>query len=85
MHLLLRFKEPLEFITKGKLNFPINSRFKEWSNEFNDNNHVNLLSASKDNYSYELPWNALLASSTNKYKHLKVGFRVCYELSKDEL
>ena len=24
-------------------------------------------------------------SSTNKYKHLKVGFRVCYELSKDEL
>ena len=84
-NLLLRFKEPLEFITKGKLNFPINSRFKEWSNEFNDNNHVNLLSASKDNYSYELPWNALLASSTNKYKHLKVGFRVCYELSKDEL
>lgn len=84
-NLLLRFKEPLEFITKGKLNFPINSRFKEWSNEFRDNNHVNLLSSSKDHYKYEKPWNALSASSTNKYKHLKVGFRVCYELSKDEL
>lgn len=84
-NLLLRFKEPLTFTTKGKLNFPLNSRFKEWSNEFRDNNHVSLLSSSKDNYKYELPWNALLASSTNKYKNLKVGFRVCYELSKDEL
>ena len=84
-NLLLRFKEPLTFTTKGKLNFPLNSRFKEWSNEFRDNNHVSLLSSSKDNYKYELYWNALLASSTNKYKYLKVGFRVCYELSKDEL
>ncbi len=84
-NLLLRFKNPLKFIIKGKLNFPMNSRFKEWSNEFRDNKHVNLLSSTKDHYQYEIPWNALLASSTNKYKNLKVGFRVCYELSKDEL
>lgn len=83
--MLLRFKEPLIFENKGKLNFVLNSRFKEWSDEFIIYDRVCLLSLNNKFYNYSKQFNSLSASSTNKYKYLKVGFRVCYELEKDEL
>jgi len=78
-NLMMKFAKPLEFKEHNQLIFPLNSRFKEWSNDF-INNHVSLLSAHDD---HNIKNYKLLASSNNKYKYLKVGFRVCYEVSKD--
>lgn len=82
-NLLLKFSEPLEFLDHKGLIFPRNSRFKEWSKDFIENT-VSLCSAYDDKY-YSSVINRFSSSSNIKYKYLKVGFRVCYEVSKDEL
>ena len=84
-NLIMKYKNPLMYVEKSNLKFCTNYTFKEWSNNFRGDS-AKVLSAKylvietnnkgliRDNY---------LASSNNKYKNLKIGFRVCYESSKD--
>lgn len=81
---MLKFSKPLEFVENKNLKFPLNSRFKEWSKEF-VNNTVSICSAYEDDYYKNLNLNRFSTNSNMKYKYLKVGFRVCYEVSKDIL
>lgn len=77
-NVLMKLAKPLEFTENNGLTFCTNERFNEWTNEFRSG-HSKFVSAKY--YINKNNW--VLASSTMKYKYRKVGFRVCYELSKD--
>lgn len=77
-NVLMKWANPLEFTENNGLIFCTNKRFNEWTNEF-ENGHSKFVSAK-----YHIDKNYwCLASSTLKYKYRKVGFRVCYETTKD--
>lgn len=77
-NVLMKLAKPLEFTENNGLTFCTNERFNEWTNDFRSG-HSKFVSAK-----YNIDKNNwVLASSTQKYKYRKVGFRVCYEISKD--
>ncbi|RLA84864.1 MAG: hypothetical protein DRG78_00065 [Epsilonproteobacteria bacterium] len=80
-NVIMRYKKQIEFIESNNIKFPEFSSFVEWTNDFRSN-HAKVISLKFANSSQE---SKLLASSNNKYKYLKVGFRVCYEMDNNNV
>ncbi len=84
---IMKYKKELNFISKQNINFCIDTTFKEWSNYFR-NGYSAALSArypeievNQENRAYY----SFQANLNYKYKYLKMGFRICYELSEEQL
>jgi hypothetical protein len=75
-NVIMKYKKQMKFTKKNGINFSKASSFVEWTNDFRSD-HANVMSIKFANSSSE---SKLSASLNNKYKYLKVGFRVCYEL-----
>ena len=79
-NVIMKLVKPLEYIEKSGLMFCQNTIFKEWTNNFIDGDAETF--SVHNNGIYHPKLNSYLASSTNKYKYMKIGFRVCYEYQK---
>ncbi|MBL3519422.1 hypothetical protein H0A43_02990 [Arcobacter lanthieri] len=84
-NVVMKLAKPLEYVEKNDLKFCISCMFNEWTNEFNSGYAIVVSARYPSYYQRGSEYSTFLASSTMKYKYRKVGFRVCYELSKDEL
>jgi|26BtaG_2_1085354.scaffolds.fasta_scaffold02816_2 hypothetical protein len=73
--LKMRFNNP-KFVIKNQLKFIDSHFFAEWLRDFSCIRSNSLTSFSGDKYfRYKPP-----LSSTGRYKYIKIGFRLCYEL-----
>lgn len=82
---IMKYRTPLEYVEKNNLKFCTNTTFKEWSNHFREG-YGTVLSARYPDLNINhanIPKNNYQANFNNKYKYIKIGFRVCYESSKD--
>lgn len=72
--------KPYQYIEQNSLKFPTSPIFREWANDYNYDLAETFSVKTKGNPTIDTKY---LASSTNKYKYRKIGFRVCYEVQKD--
>jgi len=82
---IMKYNRKLDLISNDNINFCTNIIFKEWSNYFNSG-YAAALSAATPELEVNHHNRELYSHKANlnyKYKYLKIGFRVCYELSKD--
>lgn len=77
-NVIMQWKNPLKYIEMNNLRFCINSTFKEWSFE----RGITLSALYPDaEINHETKWMYYFAPHlNNKYKYIKTGFRVCYEV-----
>jgi len=75
-NVIMKYKKQMVFTEINNIKFSNSSSFVEWTNDFRSD-YVKVTSIK---FANSLQESKLLASSNNKYKYLKVGFRVCYEL-----
>lgn len=82
-NVIMKLAKPLEYIENNGLKFCTSTIFKEWTNESNGG-YSKVVSARYPCYKERSGYSMFSASLTMKYKYRKVGFRVCYETTKDK-
>lgn len=82
---IMKYKDELEFVSNNNLDFCITSSFREWSNYFKNGHATTLvgrypeIEINRQNESFF----SFQANLNYKYKYIKTGFRVCYEVEKE--